>query len=288
MLKMIKNTSKVLSLLLLTSTLSASAFAANSNAKSKGLDPNTVVAEFNGNKIKAKTVSEYFEKIFKNQPQMKDKKFLEMEKPMRDNLIKGYLDSMIVEKEALNSGLENSKEFKEKIDNMKNQILQQMFLDGKIKTHVTEAKIKDEYNKFKKENSSKKEYKAKHILVEDEKVANEIKSKLDKGAKFEDLAKEYSKDEGSKVNGGDLGYFTKGQLVPEFEAVAFSLKKGEVSKPVKSQFGFHIIRLEDKRNVKIPSLDDIRSQIEGKLSREAFEKIIAELEKKHNVKFLDK
>jgi foldase protein PrsA len=93
----------------------------------------------------------------------------------------------------------------------------------------------------------KPQVKARHILVEDEKTANEVKKKLDEGAKFEDLAKEYSKDPGSAANGGDLGWFGPGKMVPEFEKATYALKVDEISAPVKSEHGYHIIQLLEKK-----------------------------------------
>jgi foldase protein PrsA len=101
----------------------------------------------------------------------------------------------------------------------------------------------------------KPEIKARHILVEDEKTANEVKKKLDEGGKFEDLAKEYSKDPGSAQNGGDLGWFGAGKMVPEFEQAAYALKVDEISAPVKSQHGYHIIQLTDKKELTSEELE---------------------------------
>ncbi len=100
---------------------------------------------------------------------------------------------------------------------------------------------------------------ARHILVEDEATANEVKKKLDEGADFAELAKEYSTDEGSAANGGDLGFFGKGEMVPEFEKAAFSMKKGEISAPVKSEFGYHIIEVTDIEKPK--PLEEIKDEV---------------------------
>ena len=100
---------------------------------------------------------------------------------------------------------------------------------------------------------------ARHILVKDEATANEVKKKLDEGADFAELAKEYSTDEGSAANGGDLGFFGKGEMVPEFEKAAFSMKKGEISAPVKSEFGYHIIEVTDIEKPK--PLEEIKDEV---------------------------
>ncbi|PLT33789.1 peptidylprolyl isomerase [Bacillus sp. V5-8f] len=122
---------------------------------------------------------------------------------------------------------------------------------------VTEKEMKEHYD------SLKPEVKARHILVNDEKTAKEVKQKLDKGEKFEDLAKKYSQDPGSAEKGGDLGWFGAGQMVPEFENATYALKKNEISAPVKSEHGYHIIQLLDKKEKK--SYAEMKSQIEKDL-----------------------
>ncbi|MEH7072435.1 peptidylprolyl isomerase [Neobacillus drentensis] len=119
---------------------------------------------------------------------------------------------------------------------------------------VTDKELQDYYNTY------KPEIKARHILVADEKTAKEVKSKLDKGEKFEDVAKKYSTDEGSKANGGDLGWFGTGKMDPDFEKAAYALKVNEISAPVKSQFGYHIIQLTDKKEKK--PFAEMKSEIE--------------------------
>jgi foldase protein PrsA len=122
---------------------------------------------------------------------------------------------------------------------------------------VTEKELKDYYDAY------KPEIKARHILVEDEKTAKEVKQKLDAGEKFEDVVKKYSKDTASAQNGGDLGWFGTGQMDPEFEKAAYALKVNEISQPVKSQFGYHIIQKTDEK--KKESFDKMKKEIEDKV-----------------------
>ena len=132
----------------------------------------------------------------------------------------------------------------------------------------------------------KEEVKASHILVDTEEKAKEAKKKLSKGSKFADVVKEFSNDQSTKASGGTLGYFIEGQLVPEFEKKAFSMKVGEISDPVKTQFGWHIIKVEDKRKVKAPSKEEAKQSVVSKLNRDALEKFFDELAKKYDLKML--
>ncbi|HLR70086.1 MAG TPA: peptidylprolyl isomerase [Pseudogracilibacillus sp.] len=150
---------------------------------------------------------------------------------------------------------------------VRNQLLQEKMLMDDIE--VTDEEIEQYYERM------KTEVKASHILVDDEETANEVKEKLDDGEDFADLAEEYSTDEANASDGGDLGFFSVGSMVPEFEDVAFEMEVDEISDPVQSDFGYHIIYVTDKQEVEedIGSLDenkeDIRSRlIESKIDQE--------------------
>jgi foldase protein PrsA len=150
---------------------------------------------------------------------------------------------------------------------------------------VTEKELKDYYDTY------QPEIKARHILVADEKTAKEVKSKLDSGEKFEDVAKKYSTDEGSKANGGDLGWFGTGKMDPDFEKAAYALKVNEISAPVKSQFGYHIIQLTDKKEKKpyAEMKKEIETQLKSsKLTTEEINKAMQRELKAADVKVSDK
>ncbi|GAA0596113.1 peptidylprolyl isomerase PrsA [Virgibacillus siamensis] len=140
-------------------------------------------------------------------------------------------------------------------DVIKMSLLQEAAVAEDIK--ITEKELKEKYERM------KMEIQASHILVKDKKTAKEVKKKLENGADFAKLAKEYSTDKKSAKKGGKLGYFSTGQMIPEFEDAAYSMKKGEVSKPVKSQYGYHIIKVTDKRKKKedIGSFEDNKDDI---------------------------
>ncbi|WNS76760.1 peptidylprolyl isomerase [Bacillus sp. DTU_2020_1000418_1_SI_GHA_SEK_038] len=150
---------------------------------------------------------------------------------------------------------------------------------------VTEEEVKEYYENY------KPQIKARHILVEDEKTANEVKKKLDEGAKFEDLAKEYSTDTGSAANGGDLGWFGPGRMVPEFENASYALEVNEISAPVKSQHGYHIIQVTEKKDKK--SFDEMKEKMEyeikvSQLDADKIQKAMERELKDANVKVNDK
>ena len=148
---------------------------------------------------------------------------------------------------------------------------------------MTDADIKAEYDKFAAA-SAGKEYKASHILVEKEDQAKDIIAQLNKGAKFEDIAKKESKDPGSGAKGGDLGWANPSSYVPEFTEAMIKLEKGKTTQePVKSQFGWHIIRLNDIRDAQLPKLDDVKDQIRQQLEQQKLAQFQQELRSKAKV-----
>jgi peptidylprolyl isomerase/peptidyl-prolyl cis-trans isomerase C len=264
-----------LAIVFLSATLlTSSALAADSK----------VVATYTGGDVKSSQVMEQFQPVLAMQPENKGKSFSELDKNVQELLVRGYINQKLFEKEADKLGIRNSAEFKEKLQVAESQLLQQELIERHLKTAVTDAMVDVEYGKLIESLKGQKEVKASHILVDTEEAAKEIKKKLNKGSKFKDLVKEFSKDEGSKANGGELGYVMKGQLVPEFESKAFSMKKDEISDPVKTQFGWHIIKVLDSRDVKTPSKEQAASSIRSKLSREAIEKYFTKLSDQADVK----
>jgi peptidyl-prolyl cis-trans isomerase C len=210
----------------------------------------------------------------------------ELRKAVREELINVELLSQ----EALKKGLDKQPETIQQLESVKKQVLVGAFVQDYVKTHpVSEEAIEKEYNNL-KSNLGNKEYSVRHILVDKESEAKSIAAKLKKGGKegnFDKLAKANSKDTGSKERGGDLGWIPVGNIpnafVKPFGDALMKLGKGQVSEPVKSQFGWHIIKLEDVRDLKVPPLDEIKPQLTQRLQQQAVKQMITDLRDKAKV-----
>jgi len=181
---------------------------------------------------------------------------------MEEQLKEEVIMREIFMQEAQNRGLGGSEDFKLQMEIARQTLLiRELFNDYQSKHPVTDADIKKEYDKLVAENN-RKEYKVSHILVENEEEAKEIVAQLKKKGKFEDLAKEKSKDHGSSEKGGAMDWSSPNAFVPEFGAALAQLEKGKFTEePVQTQFGWHIIRVDDERAEALPKLEDIKEQI---------------------------
>ncbi len=186
--------------------------------------------------------------------------------------------------EAQKRGLEATDDYKTQMELARQTILiRELFADYQKKNTITDADIKAEYDKFASANSGK-EYKASHILVATEDEAKAIIASIKKGAKFEDLAKKQSKDPGSGAKGGDLDWANPGSYVPEFTEAMIKLEKGKMTQtPVKSQFGWHVIRVDDVREAQLPKLDEVKPQIAQQLQQQRLAKFQQDLRAKAKV-----
>ena len=186
--------------------------------------------------------------------------------------------------EAQKQGLEASADFKTQMELARQTILiRELFMTFQKNNVVTDVDVKAEYDKFAAANSGK-EYRARHILVEKEDAAKAIIAQLKKGGKFEDIAKKSSKDPGSGANGGDLDWAPASNYVGEFGAALLSLEKGKMTEtPVKTQFGYHIIRLDDVRDAQLPKFDDVKPQITEQLTQQKLVKYQEELRAKAKI-----
>ncbi len=186
--------------------------------------------------------------------------------------------------EAQKRGLDASDDFRVQLDLARQAILiRELFADYQKKNPVTDAEVKAEYDKYVAANGGK-EYRARHILVAKEEEAKAIIASLKKGGKFEEIAKKQSKDPGSGANGGDLDWAAPGNYVPEFSKAMVALKKGQLTDaPVKSQFGWHIIRLDDVREAQMPKFEDVKPQIAQQLAQQKLSQFQDDLRNKAKV-----
>lgn len=190
----------------------------------------------------------------------------------------------VLSQEARKKSLDKSAAVQAQMDMARQAVLIRAYLQDFVKAHpVSDADVKAEYDKIKSQLGDK-EYKARHILVEKEEEAKAIIAKLDKGEKIEDLAKQ-SKDPGSKDKGGDLGWANPASFVKPFADALSKLEKGKyTTTPVKTDFGYHVIKLEDTRPLKAPAFDEVKGQLKQRLEQQRVEKHIAELRSKAAVK----
>ena len=185
--------------------------------------------------------------------------------------------------EAQKRGLDATPEYKTQIELARQTILiRELFAEFQKTSAVTDADVQAEYDKFVAANGGK-EYRARHILVETKAQADAILASLKKNGKFEDIAKKQSKDPGSGANGGDLDWAAPGNYVKEFSDAMVALNKGQVSAPVQSQFGFHIIRLDDVREAQLPKLEEVKPQISQQLTQQRMAAFQQELRAKAKV-----
>jgi peptidyl-prolyl cis-trans isomerase C len=220
-----------------------------------------VLAKVNGSEIRQSDVAMAEEELGPSLAQMDPA-------TKEENVLSFLIDMKVVAKAAEDEKIADGDDFKKRLAFARNRLLMDSLLASKGKAATTDDAEKKVYEDAAKQISGEQEVHARHILVETEDEAKAVKAELDKGADFADLAKKKSKDPGAS-DGGDLGFFTKEQMVPEFSEVAFKLNPGQVSDPVKSQFGWHIIKVEEKRNRKPPEFDQVKAQIETYVTRKA-------------------
>ncbi len=218
---------------------------------------------------------------------------------LKEQFLDRWVDITLIAQEARDRKLDQDPEIQAKIEDIMNAVLAQEFLQREIegKVKITDDEIETYYKGHEEEFTNPESAKARHILLKvpegaDEKAwkeaeskAKDIKKKLENGEDFAELAKKYSDDPGSKNKGGDLGFFTKGRMVPEFESAAFSLKPGELSDPVKTNFGYHIIEVQEKKAASTKTLAAVQAQIRQKLQGEKQQQLQDELIEKLKAKY---
>lgn len=238
-------------------------FASNAQAEGK----NGVAAIVNGKDIKVSDMRA----AYNSNPAIKNKaSFDEFYKKTLDV----FVDGELVYQAAVEEKIMDTPEYKTQLKLAQQELARKLYLEKKVASQVNDAEVKKLYQEYKTKFQSEKEVKAKHILVDSEAKAKEVIGKLNKGGSFDKLAKEYSKEP------AELGWFTKKVMVPEFAEAAFDLKKGAYSKtPVKTQFGYHVIMVEDVRDSKPAALKDAEPQLKAMVTQAALAKTFQSLGK---------
>jgi len=198
-------------------------------------------------------------------------------------MIENQLFADAAEKDKLSTG----PAFDQRLNYWRRRALRDTYFDQTVKGGVSEAVAKSFYEDQIKAMKPEEEVQARHILVDSEDKAKELADRLAKGEDFAKLAKENSKDPGSKDDGGMLGFFGKGQMVPAFEEAAFRLKKGEVSPPVKSQFGYHLIKVEDRRDKKLPTFEEVKDRIMNSMIQRKAQEVANGLRTGAKIEYVD-
>jgi peptidyl-prolyl cis-trans isomerase C len=255
------------------------AMALLSSLPARADDANPVLAKVNGSEIRQSDMAIAEEELGPSLEKMDPA-------TKKENLLAFLIDMKIVAMAAEDKKVEDSDDFKKRLAFARNRLLMDSLLANEGKAAMTDEAMKKVYDDAAKQITSEQEVHARHILVATEDEAKAIEEELKKGADFAELAKKKSKDPGAS-DGGDLGFFTKDQMVPEFSAVAFSLEPGKISDPVKSQFGWHIIKVEEKRNRKPPDFDQVKGQIETYVSRKAQADYVAKLRETAKIERMD-
>lgn len=203
--------------------------------------------------------------------------------PNRSQVLNELINQELVYQDAIARGLDKDKEVQKELEQLRKRVLMSAAVQSAVgKTPVTDKELKAEYEK-RKPQLARKEYKARHILVDSKDKAESLIKDLGKGGKFAELASKHSTDPGSK-NGGDLGWFPAEQMVPPFAAALRSLQKGEYTKsPVQTQFGWHVVLLEDTREVPAPAFDDIKERLRGMLQQQRVAQYLEKLQAKAKV-----
>lgn len=201
-------------------------------------------------------------------------------KQLKGHVKEQLIRATLILQEAEKAGFQSHKDVRIAQTLASQDVLVRAFVKDYMASHVpTEGEVKAAYEKM-KSGMKNHELHLHHILVSSEKEATMVRSKLSRGARFEEMAKKYSKDSLSKAKGGDLGWSSSSVYVKTFSAAAEALKDGQLSAPVKTQFGYHIIRRDASRPVKLPTLDSVKPQIQQMLAQEGLQKHIEDLRKK--------
>jgi len=256
--------------------------------------PDPVIARVNGVEIHQSDLTLAEEDVGQNLPQQGGAD------ARRDYLVSYLSDMILLAQAAEERRLQDDPDFKRRAALARNKVLMETLLQSEGKKSLTDQALRAVYDDAVKQMGNEEEVHARHILFRvanptDEKASKEAEDKvkavierIKKGEDFAKLANELTEDPSGRKDGGDLGYFTKDQMVPEFSAVAFKLDKGNISDPIKTQFGWHVLKVEDKRKRQPPEFDKVKPQLETFVERKAQVELVNKLRAQAKIERLDK
>jgi peptidyl-prolyl cis-trans isomerase C len=271
--------------------VTALALLIGASAPAVAQDKDPLVAKVNGVEIRQSDLKAAEEEAGQLPPMTPEQK--------QDYMVQFMTDMTLLTQAAEAKKMGQSDEFKRKLEFSRKKLLMESLLQSSAKEALTDAAMHKVYDEAVKSMPPEDEVHARHILIRaaqgDEKASDEAKKKIDAiivrlkgGEDFEKIAKENTEDPSGKTNGGDLGWFTKEQMVPEFADAAFNLKQGEISAPVHTQFGWHVIKNEGKRTKPAPSFEDVKPQLEQYVTRKAQAELVTKLRAEAKVERMDK
>lgn len=200
-------------------------------------------------------------------------------------LLQFVIENELMAKAATQAGLESGPTFEDRLKYHRRRTLRDAYFDKSVRTAISEDEVKKVYDAKVAGMKPEEEIHARHILVATEAEAKEIAERLKKGDDFATVAKEKSKD--PSAEGGDLGFFTRGQMLKSFEDAAFALEEGQISEPVQTQFGWHIIKVEEKRTRPLPTFDQVKDQITTQLTQQKAKDTIRGLHDSAKIEIVD-
>ncbi|MBO4519983.1 MAG: peptidylprolyl isomerase [Alphaproteobacteria bacterium] len=265
---------KMIAVALVALCFASPAQAAKAKAKKAETASDLVIATVNGNKI---TLSE-IESVHKANPQLGGLPLESIYEPLLDNMI----DLNVVSSAAQAAKVQDSPEFKKAVKSFEKQLMARFYLEEQAKKGQTKEKLMALYEQFKKDNPPQEEMSAAHILLKTEKEAENVIKQLEKGADFAELANKLSENKG--LEDGELGYFSRELMVPEFSEAAFAMKEGEISKkPVKTKFGYHVIKAGPRRLAEVPKYEDIEKELMQSQAAQTIDQTVKDLRKKAKI-----
>jgi peptidyl-prolyl cis-trans isomerase C len=203
-------------------------------------------------------------------------------------MLTGYLiDLKLGAKAAEAAKVGDSADFARKLAYNRDKALLDQYLEQEAQKAITPEAARKLYDETAKSVTPEQEVRARHILVESEDEAKQAQARVKGGEDFAKVAGDLSKDPGSKTDGGDLGFFTKDRMVEPFAEAAFKMEPGQISDPVKSQFGWHVIKVEEKRTKPVPSFEEMKDQVNAYLERKAQQDLIMGLRKDAKIERID-